>query len=362
MRVFLNAPVGKNPYMYLLSSALRAQGVQAMLPAKSGGWLPVGNAPDGDGPPDLVHLQWLERYLVPPTPQMMPRTLVRTARLYLQLARLRQQRRPIVWTVHNLHNHEQILPAYELWHYRTIARWADRLILHCERVKPLVANTFAVAPSKLRVIPLGDYGEWFQAQGIAPLARAEARRQLGLLAEQRVFLLFGALRAYKGASDLAEAFSNLPGDRFRLYMVGQSQDAHMRQFHSELARRDARLTVISDYVPDADLCRLLAACNVAALPYRDVLTSSALNMAASQARAAVIPQIGCMHEFGEDVALPYDPAAPNGLATALQRAAALSDEELDRLGANAQAKVRSLPWSQVATMAREVYRECLTTR
>jgi beta-1,4-mannosyltransferase len=358
MRVYIDAPFTKNPYIHLLSNALQAQGVQVVLPAPNA-LLPMLKIPEGQGPADVVHLQWLDQHLIPRIPLAAPLTLLRTARFFVQLAAIRRQRRPIVWTVHNLHNHEQVLLKYEAWHYRMVARWADRLILHCEAVKPLVASTFAVPSTKLRVVPLGDYGEWFNEQDVPVLSKAEARRQLGILPEQRVLLFFGLLRAYKGATDLADAFSALSGEHLRLYIVGQSRDARLRQVHAELARRDARVTVIPEYVPDADLCRLLAACDAATLPYRDVLTSSALNMAASQGRCAVIPQIGCMQEFGEDAAISYNPTAPDGLAGALRRAAALSETELDRLGANARAKVKAMPWSQVAALTQEVYRECL---
>jgi beta-1,4-mannosyltransferase len=90
-----------------------------------------------------------------------------------------------------------------------------------------------------------------------------------------------------------------------------------------LARPGVRIELTDAVVPDDELQLYFNACDVVALPFRQVLNSGSLLLAMSFGCPVVAPRLGSIPE----VACPegwhgYDPADPGGLAGALARALA----------------------------------------
>src|SRR4029453_13409958 len=150
-----------------------------------------------------------------------------------------------------------------------------------------------------------------------------ARRALGLNADDRIFVCFGQLRAYKGVGALLDAFAELPDPRLRLVAAGQPATDADAQSVLAAAQRDGRVRAHLGFVPDPDVQRFLKAADFVVLPYRDVLPSGAALLAPSFARPLVVPRRGCLAELErEGCAIAYDPDAPGALRAALAAAAA----------------------------------------
>lgn len=360
-RVLITTAPGNNPYIAMLSRALQNEGLVTFFPSNSG-ILPLLKVNQTSGPFDLIHLQWIDGFLLGREGPRRVKSLLKTIRFHTQFAWLTARHTPVVWTIHNLTNHEKIHTSWELLNYRLLARVAKRLIVHCESAAPLVAKAYQVPQHKIRTVPLGDYGEWYTAQGLPSETRDAARVALHLPQHAHILLIFGLLRMYKGVLELVQAFAQLPGDHLRLVIAGYGKEPALRAILHDLASQDPRVILDYRYVEDALLLHYISACDAVVLPYRDVLTSSAVNLAASQGRCPIVPCLGCMQEFCDGAAIAYDPADPNGLASALIAAEALGQPGLDELGRQAQARVRAFPWKRVAQQTLQVYNECLSER
>jgi beta-1,4-mannosyltransferase len=109
------------------------------------------------------------------------------------------------------------------------------------------------------------------------------------------------------------------------------------------------------FVPEDEVQVYLNACDVVVFPYRQVLSSGAVVLAMSFARACVAPRLGCIPDVLDDTgAFLYDSQDERGLLDALT-AACLRQAELQRMGEYNQRKVEQWDWGQVASETRRVY-------
>jgi beta-1,4-mannosyltransferase len=325
-----------NPYCDLLYRSLAARGVTVAARAElSPRWL-ARHTRDVK----VLHLHWPEFYY-----RSGARPTARSVTAFvaaLLLARVLRYR--VVWTVHNALPHERH-PVDRVLRWLLVR--TARLVVHADAAR-------AAMPGGRRppaVVPHGHYIGWYPDD----LPAAEARRALGLNADDRVFVCFGQLRAYKGVGALLDAFAELPDSRLRLVTAGQPATDADAQSVLAAAQRDARVRAHLGFVPDPDVQRFLKAADFVVLPYRDVLTSGAALLALSFARPLVVPRRGCLAELErEGCAIAYDPDAPGALRAALAAAGAVEDLEPWRQRAAAAARRRA--WEPIADAYTRIYR------
>jgi glycosyltransferase involved in cell wall biosynthesis len=168
----------------------------------------------------------------------------------------------------------------------------------------------------------------------APADRALARRSLDVAADvdgdggEVLLGLVGSLYGRKGAIALIEAFEAVPdplpdGRRLRLLLAGSlaaNGEALIRA-----ACDDERIITRFGYVPDEDLRTLLAAIDVAVVPYGRYLNSGWLNLALTAGVPVIAPASGTAAEVVRADALrAFDPDQPGSLAHALASAPSLT--------------------------------------
>lgn len=153
-----------------------------------------------------------------------------------------------------------VSPSFAARH-RAVARAADLVVSttrwNADRLtqawKPLLRRPVLVAPNGVDPAPYG-----------ALPTRDDARRMLGLSAEERLAVYTGHLYAWKGVHVLAEASALLPAGHRVLMVGGTSED--IRAFSRFLEEhRLGRVTLIP-HQPHADAMRYLAAADVLVLP------------------------------------------------------------------------------------------------
>jgi len=315
-----------NPYCELLYDHLERLGVEVVDGRSGVRWLAAHRGRVG-----VLHFHWPERHFRRGAPGA---ALGFAARLVL--ARVLGYR--IVWTVHNLVPHEDGAAGDRI--VRAILERVATLVVHCQAGREALRGRPAV------VIPHGSYVGRYP-NGITP---AMARARLGLEPGARVLVSFGQVRPYKGLGELLGAFAGLAAPHARLVIAGRpvGPDDTLRD-----AAVDERVRLHLRHVPDAEVQIFLNAADLVVLPYRAVLTSGAAMLALSFGRGIVAPRVGCLADLERTgAAILYDPAAADGLQSAVARAL---DADPVALGERARRFARSLSWDAIARQHLGVY-------
>ncbi|KGD86987.1 hypothetical protein JL37_29225 [Achromobacter sp. RTa] len=303
-----------NPYQPLLYSAAERNALSALPVLRLESLDDI--AWQGHG---IVHLHWLAGVLQNAATEAEADAAVDTyAR---RLGHWRSKGLRIVWTVHNVMPHATVWPQAERAVRQTTADAADLIHIMNRDTERLTASSFRIDPRKVVHIPHPSYGDWYA--NVVP--RAQARQDLGLNAEDFVFLCFGAIQPYKGLLELIDAYDlarqSRPDARCMLLIVGQVDDeAYFSALRKRVENR-ADIRLAPGNVRDQRVQYYFNACDVAVAPYLETLNSGVAMLAATFQRMVVAPAEGGMAEvFAEDPSLLYTRTAVNGLANALERA------------------------------------------
>lgn len=211
MKVIFAPYLDGNPYQPLLAQALAGRGV-TVIPSGPKDFPEVAR----DTEIDAVHLHWLH-------PMFVRGSTLRTLRdAFLFVRRLRSLKRrgvSIFWTAHNVASHEGRFPQVDSFVRRRVLRLANGVFVHNEAALKAILDTHPGASrDSIRAIPHGSYIGAYENS----IGRDAARRELGLPADQFVFLSLGFIRPYKGVMKLIRCFRRLPqGPRAALVIAGK---------------------------------------------------------------------------------------------------------------------------------------------
>jgi glycosyltransferase involved in cell wall biosynthesis len=289
-------------------------------------------------PPDIIHFQWLP---LPAIDRLFLRELRRVA--------------PLVLTAHDSTPFNGTSLGLQNFGAIGILREFDAVIVHTEEARERLLS-YGVAPDRLVRIAHGRLHD--MPDGAAPRAAPDG--------DKVRFLLFGKLRAYKGADVLIEAYRRLPPEfraRVEVHIVGKPyMDVDdLRRAAEELGdgiRLDLR------FVPDEEMTALLAEADAIVFPYRAIDISGVLMAALNHARPIIASRIGGFAELLTDgrhgVLVP--PGDADALAAAMARLCA--EPETRRAMGMAVAELgAAIPgWDQIARRTAELYDALLRRR
>lgn len=323
-----------NPYGALMELAYESRGLAAVHVGRRDELEAIVAAEDAGGYRTVIHLNAPDRFVDrPPTDA---EALAHAAAALAAIDRWIERGAMVVASVHNgprLSGHwavgervvaQGIVDRAQLVHVLS-ASTPDRL-----------ASWISIDPGRCVHIPHPSYDG-----ALGPLPpRAEARARLGLeaagaLDEPVLAGLVGSLVDRKGGLELLEAFTLAPdrlpdGRPLRLLMAGSPSGAH----GEDLIRRavgDPRVVDRLGYIPDADLPMLLAALDVAVVPYANLLNSGWLHLALTAGIPAIAPAGSTAEEIVDPEALlTYPDDGPALLARALGEAGRLVTPEARR--------------------------------
>ncbi|MEQ8616717.1 MAG: glycosyltransferase family 4 protein [Lacipirellulaceae bacterium] len=337
-----------NPYQDLLAESVEKTGVK------------VENLPRGMKPliklafgrsPSVIHVHWLDDYLFR---KSLVSTVLKSLLTGFCFLLLKLRGRRFVWTLHNLHNHENAYPKVERWFMRFFLRLVDGVISHCEYAKGALAEKYGVRLlEKTFVIPHGNY----PSSVVAPNQRHQIRDELGLDSTSVLFLFVGQVRPYKGILGLIDQFKELEDSRARLMIVGKVRnEAHAEVIDSRI-ERDGRIQFHPGRVEQARLDEYLCAADVFVAPFTEVLTSGSVILAISNGLPCIVPSLGCLPEtLQTQPELVYQSDLPDDLGQKLQYAIDHS-EDLAAIGESNYRYARdSLGWEAIGQKTAALYR------
>lgn len=167
------------------------------------------------------------------------------------------------------------------------------------------------------------FGE-FYAQTSLQASNNEAKQQFGFSSDDDVLLFFGYVRKYKGLDMLLRAMPEIikNNPKAKLLIAGEFYD-DPKPYHdiiSELAL-DSHVRMINRFIPNEEVAKFYAACDVVMLPYRSATQSGILGIAYGFERPVIISDVGGLAESVEEgkTGFVVPPESPAALAEAVKK-------------------------------------------
>lgn len=302
---------------------------------------------------DVLHLHWLQAFVVG---RNVAAAWIKCAVFIAQLVYLRFRGVKLVWTIHELRDHERQNPVLDRLCTKIVSGLCHAAIVHCNAAKDAAMTELRLKRDRIRVVPHGNYVDWYPNH----VGRAEARRSLGIPENALVFLFIGIIKPYKGVFELIEAFSRIPrGDVF-LVITGKPYRENLARDLQARTEGKANIKFYPEFTPDEKVQVYLNACDCTVFPYRDILTSGSALLSMTFGRACIAPRIGCLTEDldGEGGFL-YDPGAHDALHRALLEAIERRDD-LPAMGRHNRARAGRSSWEGIAEKTLAVYTSCVS--
>ena len=256
---------GANPYQADLAEALQAQGSRVRFADHRVVLAPILRAALACRA-DVLHLHWTHPFTMH---RRLSVTLIRSAQTLAELALLRLSGVRIVWTIHNLSEHEQRHPRLERWVLWALARLAHERIVHSEAALRAVMKAYGLPA---RVIPHGVAEPVRWEQGPA--------REILSLPTSLLYLVFGLVRAYKRVPDIIKAFRCIADPRAVLLIVGQPRTQAIQDEVDGLAAMDPRVIVRWGFVPEPDVAKYFASADSVVVAHEGITSGVAVLAAA----------------------------------------------------------------------------------
>ena len=253
-------------------------------------------------------------------------TLIAVARIAIAVVLITWMRARgslLVWSVHNLANHEQFHPQLEARYMRWLTHRVALSIHMSEFGRTAALKHYpTLAEKRSVVIPLMHFGETFRNLP-TPL---ESCKKLGLGPDHKMILMLGMLRPYKNIPVLMQAFSQITDDSLRLFIVGRPLDVNLVGEIKRLAKLDQRVVLSLQVASVDEVKTFMAAASLVVAPYREILNSGSALLGLTHHRPVLLPDRGAMAELQSAVGPRwiklYDPPlTPKLLFAALDWAA-----------------------------------------
>ena len=274
----LMSPKFTNPYQQLLKENLESVGAEVTLCNLDWFFLFDPSVRSAN----VIHLHWLHVFY---------RKRKARAPLFAALFFIFQMfilkyvcKKRIVWTCHNLKDHENKYPLADHFCSYRMAHLADSIIVHSDIAAKRVSECYGVDSSCLKVIPHGNYIDYYE--------RCANAHDSGAYKSQSdlVFLFFGALRPYKGVEDVVSASARIGGANHDLWIYGKSLAADVDANIMALKSGQQHIVYRSGFFDEKNIRELFSCVDVVVLPMENILTSGSMVLAMSMGKACIAPK------------------------------------------------------------------------
>lgn len=282
-----------NPYQALLYSAARDHGIAPVfmfMPSQ----LAELHALAAAGLNTVLHLHWLHVLTREATSEVGARELAAMAVDALDEYLAVGGR--IVWTVHNILPHDARYEAVEAWLAGEVVRRSAAIHVMATNTVELVAPFYQLPRDRVFVVPHPGFGRTYADS----ISRLDARHELGIGPDELVAAVVGAIRPYKGIDDLLDAWARFePGSPKRLVIAGTPAPGPTVAALLERAALDPQVVLDARRLEPDELQLFLRAADVAVLPYKRSLNSSALLLALTFGLPVIVPDGGGLEELAD---------------------------------------------------------------
>jgi glycosyltransferase involved in cell wall biosynthesis len=251
--------------------------------------------------PDLLILQWWHPFFAP---------------AYWAVARLVKNACKVLFVCHNVFPHEKF--PLQNFLVPLVLKKGDAFIVQSGLDEKALCS-FIERPKYTKTVH-----PTYNAFKLSDLSKNEARERLGLGKDEKILLFFGFIREYKGLKTLVAAMpeitSSLPA--CRLLIVGDFNSRQSKDEYVDLLERSCcreNILLIDGYVPDSEVEKYFAACDLVVLPYDSATQSGIVQIAYGFEKPVVATDVGGLAEVVADGKTGYivPPKDPRNLASAV---------------------------------------------
>ena len=156
----------------------------------------------------------------------------------------------------------------------------------------------------------------YNAFKIENLSKEEARKRLHIESEKKVLLFFGFIREYKGLKYLIQAMPEIVNkiENAELLVVGDFSNEEDKKSYMELIKQcgvDKHVKVYDGYIPDKEVEKFFAACDLVVLPYISATQSGIVQIAYGFEKPVVVTDVGGLPDVVTDGKTGYVVEAKN---------------------------------------------------
>ena len=203
----------------------------------------------------------------------------------------------IVWTVQNTLPPDCRYEWINFYARRWLAGKADLLVVECQTMITDISAFFNIHPDLIRVVRHPSY----PAQIMPRAAAIEAinhRYNVGLKVQDRLFLMFGHISAYKQIGKVCDIFGNEPVQK-KLIIVGPVKKGQMKLYKSlkRTAARSSNIILIPQFITEESVPEFMNAADCLIFNHRDTLSQGGVHLALSYRKTAFLPKKGCLKEL-----------------------------------------------------------------
>jgi glycosyltransferase involved in cell wall biosynthesis len=294
--------------------------------------------------PDLVIFHWWHPFFAP---------------AYWSVLKLLRKKIKTLFLLHNVLPHEKF-PFQKLL-AAAVLRRADAFILHSSlderNLKAIMGGKGGVYPYKKNPHP--TYSGFLRSK----VTRSEARRLLKIDDAAPTLLFFGFVREYKGLRVLLEAFPKIAekNGSCKLLVAGSFQKAEKAGYFALIdainKKTSGGVLAVDAYVPDDEVEKYFAACDLVALPYLSATQSGAAQVAYAFKKPVVATAVGGLPEVVIDGETGY--VVPPNDAEALAKAvvAFLDEPDKDKFARNIEREACKYSWDRIVEGVEELHAE-----
>lgn len=230
--------------------------------------------------PDLVIIQWWHPYFAP---------------CYVLISKFLKKNIKQLFVCHNVFPHERFAMDRALT--KMVLKNGDFFILHSEQDKNDLLSIKPDGIVKKTYIPT------YNAFKLNNISKDAAREMLNLGQDEKVLLFFGFVREYKGLKWLIKAMplikKRLSG--VKLLIVGDfgsDKDDYLKLI--EECQVSDVISIYDGYIPDREVEKYFAACDLVACPYESATQSGIVQIAYGFEKPVIATDVGGLPEVVED--------------------------------------------------------------
>ena len=143
----------------------------------------------------------------------------------------------------------------------------------------------------------------YNAFKIKDMSKEEARQELGIFNDQKILLFFGFVREYKGLKHIIRALPSILNkvDDLTLYIVGDFGED--KQSYLDLINEKnvaPAVKIVDGYVPDNEVEKYFASCDLVVLPYESATQSGIVQIAYGFEKPVIVTDVGGLPEVVDD--------------------------------------------------------------